>query len=318
MPFKRYTAAMSLRITLLALLFLLGGQGSVLASTGLTIQPVKISQTLNPGQEATGAILLTNASEEDVLVELKVEDFVPTAGAEGIQFVGRAEGVTTVRDWITLGDGESSFVFKQGEQREIPYRILAPEDAEPGSHFGVAFFKASKLAEDTSQLKVGTQVGVLIFVTVPGDFLQKGQIQDLSAPAFTQSNVVPFTIRFENTGTVHFEPKGLITIRNVFGKVVGTVPIEGQVVLPTGVKDLRFAWQTEGLLLGRYVATAAVKDGEGNELTSETVSFYAAPLWYILAFFVFIFLVYLLIRFLKSHVRISFSADAPAERNEDE
>src|SRR5436190_20038796 len=98
---------------------------------GLTIQPVKISQTMNPGDTVTGLIHLSNASTDDVNVSATVQDFVPVAGAEGIEFVSRAPGVTSVRDWITIG-GKDSFTFKKGEVRDIPYTITAPRDAEPG------------------------------------------------------------------------------------------------------------------------------------------------------------------------------------------
>jgi hypothetical protein len=277
----------------------------VSANTGLTIQPVKISQTLNPGQEASGFILLSNASEEDVLVELKVEDFIPTAGAEGVQFVGRAPGLTTVRDWVILGNGQTSFVFKKGEERRIPYVITAPLNAEPGSHFGVAFFKASKITTQEEQLRVGTQVGVLIFITVPGNFQQKGNILSFNGPSFTQGGAVPFVIRFENTGTVHFEPKGTISIKNIFGSIVGEVPIEGQVVLPTGIKELKFSWNPSSFVFGVYTASAAIKDGEGNELATEAITFYAAPVWYIVGFLILVVVIYMIVRFLKSRIRIS-------------
>lgn len=274
------------------------------AATGLTIQPVKVSQTINKGQEVRGTILLKNASEEDVVVETNIEDFVPTAGEESISFVGRAPGVTTVRDWITIL-GPKSFEFKKGEQREIEYVIKAPEDAEPGSHFGVLFFKAIKLSEVTSQIKVGTQVGVLVFVTIPGNYLQRGEIQNFSAPQFVQGGPVNFTMKFENTGTVHFEPKGTIKITNMFGKEVGSVPIEGQVVLPTGAKNLSFAWIVKGLLLGKYKATAEVVDGQGRQLTSQTVSFYAVPVWYALSFIGAFLLIFLVLKFIKKRIKFS-------------
>ncbi len=273
-------------------------------ATGLTIQPIKVSHTIASGDSLTGSISLTNASEEAVKIQLKVEDFVPDAGAEGIKFVGRAPGITTVRDWIKLGS-DDTFTLKQGEEKTIPYTVTTPKNAEPGSHFGVIFFKASKL-QDTSQLKVGTQVGVLVFITVPGNFSQKGELLGMTAPRFVQGGPVDFEVNFRNTGTVHFEPKGLITIRNIFGKTVGSVPIEGQAVLPTGVKDLKARWDISGLLFGRYTATAEIKDGEGNLLTSSVVSFFALPVMYSFAFLAILFVVFWILRFLKRRVKISF------------
>jgi uncharacterized repeat protein (TIGR01451 family) len=277
-----------------------------LAATGLSIQPVKISQTLKPGDEVTGTILLRNASDEDVNVAVKVEDFIPTAGAETLQFVGRAQGITTVRDWITIKGGQD-FLFKKGESRQIEYSIKAPLGAEPGGHFGVAFFKATKASEANSELRIGTQVGMLILITIPGNHLQKGNIQDFTAPKFLQGGPVPFVIKFENTGTVHFEPKGTIKITNMLGREVGSVPIEGQVVLPTGVKNLNFQWPVSSFLLGKYSAVATVVDGDGNILTSKTVSFWAVPVWYIVSFIVLLLVIFFVIKFLKSKVNISIN-----------
>lgn len=289
-----------------ALLLALAIPAGLQAMTGLTIQPVKISHTLNPEQTATGSISLTNASETAVQVEVKVEDFIPNAGGDGVKFVSRAEGLTTVRDWITLNDGESIITLDRGEQRNIPYTIVAPANAEPGSHFGVAFFKATNLADVDKQLKVGTQVGTLIFVTVPGDFQQKGTVLDFSAPRFAQSAPITFTTKFENTGTVHFEPKGTIRIRNIFGNTVAELPVEGQVVLPTGVKDLKTALVTDDFMLGRYTASLQLFDGEGNELAADDHAFYIIPVWYALGFVIVFGLLFFLFRFLSKRVHISF------------
>lgn len=276
------------------------------AATGLTIEPVKISHTLEAGKTISGVIKLTNASEEDqVQVDMKVEDFIPTAGAEGLQFVGRAPGVTTVRDWVEL-EGPSTFVFKRGESKLIPYTITAPAGAEPGGHFGVAFFKASKI-DSKEQLRVGTQVGVLIFVTIPGESLLKGRILDFSAPAFVTGGPVSFAMRFENTGTVHFEPKGAIVIKDLLGRKVGTVPIEGNVVLPTNIKELRYQWSNRGFMLGRYTAEASVIDGSGALLTAQKASFWAFPVWYIAGFLASIVILFFLLKFLRSRLKISIS-----------
>jgi hypothetical protein len=101
------------------------------AGTGLSIQPVKVSVTLNPGETAEGTILLTNASDEAVQVDSSVQDFIPLAGADTIQFVGRAPGVTTVRDWITL-DLPATSPLGHDERKEVHYTIHAPANAEPG------------------------------------------------------------------------------------------------------------------------------------------------------------------------------------------
>lgn len=283
------------------------------ASTGLTIQPVKISHTLSKNEVANGSILLTNASDDQVRVMLKVEDFVPNAGGEGVKFVSRAPGLTTVRDWITLNNGGKEIFLQKNESKAIPYKIITPSDAEPGSHFGVAFFEATAIKDTGEQLKIGTQVGTLIFVTVPGNYLQKGNILDFSAPSFVQGLPVPFSINFENTGTVHFEPKGAIVIKNIFGKVVATVPVEGQVVLPTGTKDIQASFDGDGVLIGRYTADLSIRDGEGNILTAKSIAFYAFPIKYAVIIIILVIGIFYFLRFLKSKVNISISVNNKKE-----
>jgi hypothetical protein len=277
------------------------------AGTGLTIQPIKISHTLNPGEEVKGVISLSNASDdEEVEVQTIVEDFIPAAGSSNVQFVGRSEGLSTVRDWITL-DIPPSFTFKQGEAKEVSYTIKAPANAEPGGHFGVMFFKALRKS-DSGQLKIGTQVGILLFVTIPGNHLQKGKILDFHVAPFVNGDaLIPFNIKFENTGTVHFEPKGTIVITNMFGRKVADVPVEGQVVLPSGVRDIPVGWHVVGFLFGRYKASLTIVDPNGEVLTGGTVVFYTAPVWYVINFIASVIVLWLVLRFLKKKVKITFN-----------
>jgi hypothetical protein len=286
---------------------LLGAPIVAFASTGLSIQPVKIDQTLSPGQSTSGTITLTNVSDTPVNVAVSTQDFVPLAGADTIQFVGRAPGVTSVRDWIQVGDG-ASFTIALNETKEIPYTITAPADAEPGSHFGVVLFNATTKSAGQS-LNIGTQVGMLVLVTVPGNHLENGKILDFSTNAFMQTGPVPFSLRFENTGTVYFEPQGTITIYDMLGRQVGTVPIQGEVVLPTSIRDMEFDWDVSGFLFGRYSAVATIVDGSGTTLTTAQTTFWVLPVWYIVGFLVLLIVLFFLIRFIKRRVKFSVSVN---------
>ena len=87
---------------------------------------------------------------------------------------------------------------------------------------------------ETGQLKISTRVGMLIFVTVPGSNLQKGKILNFTGPKFVQKGPVDFKIKFENTGTVHFEPKGIITLANMLGKKLARFPFPAKSSSPGG------------------------------------------------------------------------------------
>lgn len=276
------------------------------AGTGLSIQPLKVTHTLNPGESISGIVQIINAGDNTINVETKVEDFIPLAGTYQIQIVQRAPGITTVRDWIIL-DAPKSFTLDKGAAKNVSYTIKAPSNAEPGGHFGVALFKASELPGNGQQLKVGTQVGMLVLVTVTGSQLEKGNVLDFKGPKFVQKSPINFIIKFENTGAVHFEPKGTIAVTNMFGKGIGNVPVGGQVVLPTGVKDLVASVNFDKILWGRYKANLKMFDGEGNELAAKSVSFYAFPIWYVIAFVATFLFLFFGIRFFKRNIKISIA-----------
>lgn len=279
--------------------------GNYTQAAGLRIQPIKVSHTIEQGESISGFISLKNAGDDRINVEVTTEDFIPSAGSTDIQFVGRAKGNTTALDWISLNVPEN-FVFEKGGSRNIPYTIRVPLDAEPGGHYSVAFFKATGV-ENTGSLKIGTRLGMLIFITVPGSQLQKGEILDFSSHKFIQKGPINFKIKFRNTGTVHFEPKGSIKISNMFGKEVGEALVEGQVVLPTGVRDLKAQWNITSFLVGRYKAELSVVDGEGNVLTAESIAFYAFPVCYVLGFLLTVIVLFFGLKFLRNRLNISVS-----------
>lgn len=276
------------------------------ASTGLTVQPVKVLYTINPGQSVTGTITLSNAGDSEALVTPSVQDFVPSAGTSNIQFTGRAPGVTSVQDWVSLDVPPQGFNMNVGDTRQIGFTIAAPSDAEPGSHFGAILFKATDASSASQALKVGTQVGVLVLVTIPGNHLEQGKIDSFKTAAFIQKGPVSFDLLFENTGTAYFQPQGTVTIKNLFGRVVGTAPVDGQIVLPTGSRDITISWPAN-LLLGPYTADVSLYNSGGDLVGTASAHFFALPIWYILGFLAIVVVLYLLFLFLKKKVNFSVS-----------
>lgn len=183
------------------------------ANQGFTIFPAKLSLTIDKGGAQENFIKVTNAGDSAVGVKVEVQDFVPTAGASGFNFVAKAPGITSLVDWIDID--RSVFNLRPNESRDVPFTVRVPKDASPGSRFAVVFFATG--ASGGSQLNVSARVGALVFLTIPGDFKQTGEISNFRSPKFTfKKETINFDFDFTNTGTVFFEPKGLLTITNIF------------------------------------------------------------------------------------------------------
>lgn len=248
------------------------------AAQGFTIFPAKVSLTIDKGTEQSSWIRVTNAGDSKVGVLVSIQDVVPTANSGGFNYVPKAPGITSLVDWLSID--KKVFNLKPNESKEVPFTIKVPSDASPGSRFAIVFFATGAPTEKGGQLSVSARVGALVFLTVPGDFRQTGEIFNFRPDRkfLYQREPIIFKFDFQNTGTVYFEPKGAIIITNIFGKTTDTIPVEGQVVLPTGLRTITVAWPYNGWLFGVYKARLAISvTGKGDIATADT-NIYAFPI----------------------------------------
>jgi hypothetical protein len=96
-------------------------------------------------------------------------------------------------------------------------------------------------------------------------------------------------------------PYGTITLKNILGQVVGTLPVDAYFVLPESTRYREIVW-SDGMSMGRYTAHLSLYRGYDNEYEESTISFWVIPWKVLIPVFVAIFLVvtcayYLLTRF---------------------
>jgi hypothetical protein len=74
------------------------------------------------------------------------------------------------------------------------------------------------------------------------------------------------------------KPKGLITITNLLGKKVGTVPFPEKNVLPGATRKIEAAWDQKQLWGIKYTATITGNYGVSNaQFSPETFTFWVFP-----------------------------------------
>jgi hypothetical protein len=137
-----------------------------------------------------------------------------------------------------------------------------------------------------SGAEISSAVTSLVFLRVPGDVTELGNIRDFyAANDIIQSPDAHFILRFENKGNVHLVPQGQIVITNMWGKERGRVNINESStfgnVLPASTRKFEFAWNMidpSPLEVGRYKAVATIVYGvEGRNTVERTVYFWIVP-----------------------------------------
>lgn len=268
------------------------------------LEPGKVEIFVNPGDEVTKSITVISRINRKVSFKVETEDFVGSDNAQTpVILLGKDKSPYSFKD--NLVPVEDTFSLNFGQKIELPIKIKIPENAQPGGFYS-SVIVSSMPDENSSAGQAGTRVisrvGVLFFVRVNGPVDQQGQLTDFRVTkdsVLLQKGPVNFEVLFENKGTVHLVPYGVVTIRNIFGKTIGTVPVDAYFSLPKSVRYRQVVWQKENLI-GRYTATIELNRGYDGNIDTQKISFWVLPVGYIALgagiVFILIFLGYLFTR----------------------
>ncbi len=265
----------------------------------LTISPVKVEVSGDPGQTLTGEIELFNEQSDTKTLFSSFENFEPSGETGSPKFTDGTSGLAT---WMSVTE---KVTLKPSETIKVPYSITIPPDAEPGGYFSAIFWSEYNPAvADESVVSIGGKLGVLILLRVNGDIKEAAGISSFdieNEPWWHSQLPINFVYRFNNQGGDRVVPLGDIVIRNTFGGLTTTLPAnptEGS-VLPNSVRKFQSQWgttpsveeeQTFMLVVkkqltdfhfGRYTANLSVTYGQDNQVVSDSLSFYIIP-WQLL------------------------------------
>ncbi len=279
---------------LLALLFI-----NVHSVYALTLSPVKIEVTGNPGQTLRGELELMNEQSFDKTYFSTFENFEPSGDTGSPRFIGAEDGLAT---WLQT---EPTISLTGGQRVTIPYTITIPAEADPGGYFTAIFWgEDNPAAKQGGEVSIGGKLGALILLRVAGDIPEAAGIQDFgtaNAQRFFTHLPISFTYRFKNDGGDRVVPLGDIVVTNLFGVTTATVKAnetEGS-VLPNSIRKFAPAWGTvikdapaksfveivkeqfADFHFGYYTANLSLVYGNANKTTDSSVWFVFIP-WQLL------------------------------------
>ncbi len=241
-------------------------------AAALSISPVRIEISVDPGETVEGELLLINEQEGVETLYSSFGNFEATGETGTPTFVTVEEGLAT---WI---ETTPEIILEPKEQKEISYVIHIPEDADPGGHFAAIFWgTSSPQTEEGGEVSVATKLGVLVLLRVSGEIEEGGGILEFSTEnkqGFFNSLPVNFTFRFQNSGNDRIKPEGEIIIRNIFGKTSAVLPankVEGN-ILPQSIRKFEVEWNpTETEIIDE--TETVEKKGFFEELKNEKDNF---------------------------------------------
>jgi hypothetical protein len=280
----------------------------------------------NPGQAFQSELRVINVNTYPITVYPQVVNFAPQGedGRGALIPVFREEtSGQTLAEWISVPP-EGIEIAAQ-DTAYIRVQVNVPDNAPPGGHYAAILVGTKPpTTEAASVVQTAQYVTSLFFMRIAGDVTEQGDIREFAAEqSLVQHPEVSLGMRFENTGNVHLQPQGDITIFNMFGQERGMIPINHQThfgnVLPNSIRKFTFTWKGDTAFydIGRYRAVATL--GYGDETTkfvTSTTYFWVFPYTVIGSI---LLVLYLLVRavvwFIRRYIErmIVLSASAPTD-----
>lgn len=276
-------------LSLFLLLPSLAVAGEPAIPTGaFVVRPAKLEIALPKGGSETRMLTLTNGTALPLAVRISFEDIAPQTQTspvdDPVALLGSAVGTHSLKDFISTK--EERLTILSGQVVEVPITVRIPATAGASGHYGSVVLSFSPVfsgdAAKNESVVVESRLATLFFVRVLGEVKEEGRLVEFglfnnaqTTPSPKEGAPLRFQIAYENTGSVHLNPYGLLTVTSMFGKTKTEI-IDPWVVLPDGVR-MREINVHDALSVGYYTATLEQNRGYGDIVDARTVHFWVIP-----------------------------------------
>lgn len=254
----------------------------------LEIAPPVLNLTANPGQTLNTQVSLRDISSSALIVTGEVNDFV-ASGEDGTPKILLDESEPnpySLKDWVAP---LPELTLQPRQIENLPVTINVPADAAPGGYYGVIRFTATPPELEGQGVSLSASLGALVLLRVSGDVQESLTIEEFSvsrngtAGTLFESMPIQFIERIKNTGSVHLQPAGQVTITDMFGKKIAAVNVNlpPRNVLPQSIRKFEQSLDSSVLgnkqLFGRYTADLRVTYGESGKEVLASTTFWVIP-----------------------------------------
>ena len=268
----------TLPILLLVSGFLLAGQSLAQSALGLSAIPPRLEITVKPGEAITKEIKVRNESKTDRVISTNSKDFIVTDGnGTPIQLdnIDEASNRWAASSWVQVSP--SSFKLKPGETKSLMVTVIAPDNALSGGHYTMILHspKNESVLSSTGSF-IETNVGTLLYITVPGNIKESAQVKEFTAPAFSEYGPINFKALVNNLSDIHITPVGSIIVTNWFGGKTANLALSPINIFPYTSRELENVLAKKWLF-GRYMAQFNASYGTTGQVLTATLFFWVMP-----------------------------------------
>lgn len=252
----------------------------VLAETkDFSLSPLFHEVSLESGDvEKRMTIEVSNRTDTDAEFFLSAVDFGTLDESGGVAFLGGGgdfERRYGLASWIRLPT--ERMILPSGATEVVPIVIENKESLSPGGHYGAVAFQlegSSGNRSDVSLVAVRSSFASLFFVKKSGGEVMEIEYRGISRLDRDMLGVPEkLFLRFQNAGNTHIVPRGIVTVRDMRGRVVrrGIVNEDSSRILPESFRIYTVALKNmaPAFFPGTYVISVEYRyDGSDDFVTA--------------------------------------------------
>ena len=265
----------------------------------ITVIPPQIEVEVEPGQVITKTLKVKNETNQDQVLTAAVYDFIVNddQGTPLIIEEKLEDNRWASSNWIQLSP--TQIKLKPGELKGVQMTVIVPDVAVPGGKYAAVLYSPqTQELVDQSGATIDPRVGTLVYLKVKGDIKQDAKITKFQLPSFLEYGPIDILTTITNLSDIHIRPIGNISIKNIFGKVVGDLPLKPTNIFPYTSRDFENSLDKKWLF-GRYQAQLTATYGTTGQALVATAYLWAIPWRLILALLIATILFFTIKKLLK-------------------
>ena len=286
----------------------------VLAETkDFSLSPLFHEVTLEASDaEKKVEVEISNRTDRDAEFVLSAVDFGTLDESGGVAFLGGGgdfERRYGLASWMRLPT--ERMILPAGGTEVIPIVIENKESLSPGGHYAAVAFQMEGAFGDTSdvsRVSVRSSFASLFFVKKSGGEVMKLEYRGISHLDRDMLGVPEkLFLRFQNAGNTHLVPRGIVTVRDMWGRIVrhGTVNEDSGRILPESFRiyTVPLKNMAPAFLPGAYVISVEYRyDGSDDFVVApaeKVLPVFLMLVWVASVVFGIFFIAFFVKRFLK-------------------
>lgn len=269
----------------------------------LRVSPSLIKIEAKPPADIRSPITIENLSDDSVSLNILLKRFTAANKDNGtLQYLPDKTASTaadpSLSDKIFIVDGKfavDSIELGPKQKKKLELRVLLPKHTTASDYYFSVLFMTNTVADDEmNTVAIQEGIGVNVLISINPTQQVQGYIEEFSAPFYSESGPIPFSVRVENPGNHLISPKGVILIKNMFGQTIGRVELPTTHILAGTTRGMRDTSQqeyaatgksksvptvlwSEKFLLGYYSANLSIAVSDAGPVYTRKLDFIVIP-----------------------------------------